>query len=82
MPTDSDVPKAIVMFSSGVGSWAAARRYADEHGTAGMVLLFAESTTLYGPRVTAEDLQKAIDACIGATHYDTEHELERLLNSF
>lgn len=32
----------VVMFSSGAGSWAAARRVADEHGTDGLVLLFAD----------------------------------------
>jgi hypothetical protein len=30
------------MFSSGAGSWAAARRVADTHGTDGLVLLFAD----------------------------------------
>jgi hypothetical protein len=34
--------KRVVTFSSGAGSWAAARRVADEHGTADMVLLFAD----------------------------------------
>ncbi len=32
----------VVMFSSGAGSWAAARRVADEHGTEGLTLLFAD----------------------------------------
>ncbi len=32
----------VVMFSSGAGSWAAARRVADEHGTDDLVLLFAD----------------------------------------
>lgn len=32
----------VVMFSSGAGSWAAARRVADEHGTDGLVLLFSD----------------------------------------
>lgn len=32
----------VVMFSSGVGSWAAARRVADRHGTGGLVLLFCD----------------------------------------
>lgn len=35
----------VVMFSGGVGSWAAARRVADVHGTEGMVLLFADTLT-------------------------------------
>ncbi len=33
----------LVMFSSGISSWAAAKRYAEEKGTAGMVLLFADT---------------------------------------
>lgn len=36
-------PKAVVMFSSGITSWAAAKRYAETHGTDGMVLLFADT---------------------------------------
>jgi 3'-phosphoadenosine 5'-phosphosulfate sulfotransferase (PAPS reductase)/FAD synthetase len=35
--------KHIVMFSGGVGSWAAAKRVAAKHGTADMVLLFADT---------------------------------------
>jgi hypothetical protein len=35
-------PRHVVMFSSGAGSWAAARRVADQHGTDGLVLLFAD----------------------------------------
>jgi len=35
--------KRVVMFSGGIGSWAAARRVADEHGTADMTLLFADT---------------------------------------
>lgn len=34
--------KHVVMFSSGVGSWAAARRVADEHGTDNLFLVFAD----------------------------------------
>lgn len=33
----------VVMFSGGVGSWATARRVADEYGTDGLVLLFADT---------------------------------------
>ena len=36
-------PKAVVMFSSGITSWAAGKRYAETHGTEGMVLLFADT---------------------------------------
>jgi 3'-phosphoadenosine 5'-phosphosulfate sulfotransferase (PAPS reductase)/FAD synthetase len=34
---------ALVMFSSGITSWAAAKRYAQTNGTDGMVLLFADT---------------------------------------
>jgi 3'-phosphoadenosine 5'-phosphosulfate sulfotransferase (PAPS reductase)/FAD synthetase len=34
---------AVSMFSSGITSWAASKRYAQEHGTEGMVLLFADT---------------------------------------
>ena len=33
----------IVMFSGGIGSWAAAKRVADEHGTKHLTLLFADT---------------------------------------
>ena len=35
--------KHVVMFSSGAGSWMAAKRVAAEHGTSRMVLLFADT---------------------------------------
>jgi 3'-phosphoadenosine 5'-phosphosulfate sulfotransferase (PAPS reductase)/FAD synthetase len=35
--------KSIVTFSSGISSWAAGKRYAEIHGTDGMVLLFADT---------------------------------------
>lgn len=35
--------KALVMFSSGISSWAAAKRYAEINGTDGMALLFADT---------------------------------------
>jgi len=35
--------KSVVMFSSGISSWAAAKRYAGEHGAKGMVLVFADT---------------------------------------
>jgi hypothetical protein len=35
----------VVMFSGGIGSWAAARRVADAHGTDGLTLLFADTRT-------------------------------------
>lgn len=37
--------KHVVMFSGGVGSWAAAKRVAERHGTADMVLLFTDTKT-------------------------------------
>lgn len=35
--------KAVVLFSGGITSWAAGKRYAEQHGTKGMVLLFADT---------------------------------------
>lgn len=37
--------KRVVMFSGGVGSWAAAKRVAAHYGTDGLVLLFADTRT-------------------------------------
>jgi 3'-phosphoadenosine 5'-phosphosulfate sulfotransferase (PAPS reductase)/FAD synthetase len=53
----------VVMFSGGVGSWAAAKRVAHEHGTDGMVLLFTDT------RMEDPDLYRFIEegaANIGA----------------
>lgn len=36
---------AVSLFSGGVASWGAARRYADQHGTEGLVLLFTDTRT-------------------------------------
>lgn len=36
-------PKRVIMFSSGISSWAAAKRRAEQFGTDGMVLLFADT---------------------------------------
>lgn len=47
--------KHIVMFSGGVGSWAAAKRVAERAGTADMVLLFADTLT------EDEDLYRFLD---------------------
>jgi len=33
----------VVMFSGGIGSWAAAKRVAAVHGTAGLILLFTDT---------------------------------------
>jgi len=35
----------VIQFSGGIGSWAAARRVADQHGTKNLVLLFADILT-------------------------------------
>lgn len=35
----------VIQFSGGIGSWAAARRVADQHGTKNLVLLFADVLT-------------------------------------
>lgn len=35
--------KHVVMFSGGIGSWAAAKRVAAEHGTADLTLLFTDT---------------------------------------
>ncbi len=45
----------VVMFSGGVGSWACARRVAVQHGTADLVLLFADT------RVEDDDLHRFRD---------------------
>jgi hypothetical protein len=37
------VPRWVAQFSGGIGSWAAARRFADANGTEGGVLLFADT---------------------------------------
>lgn len=34
--------KHVVMFSGGIGSWATAKRVAEEHGTDDLILLFAD----------------------------------------
>ncbi len=47
--------KRVVMFSGGAGSWAAAKRVAERHGTADMVLLFTDTKT------EDEDLYRFID---------------------
>lgn len=36
------MPKRVIMFSSGAGSWAAAKRVADKHGTEDLFLVFAD----------------------------------------
>lgn len=45
----------IVQFSGGIGSWAAAQRVVDEHGTDDVVLLFADT------QVEDEDLYRFLD---------------------
>lgn len=38
-----DDARNVVMFSGGAGSWAAAKRVADQYGTDGLILLFADT---------------------------------------
>lgn len=45
----------VVMFSGGAGSWAAAKRVAEKHGTEGLVLLFADTL------MEDEDLYRFLD---------------------
>lgn len=45
----------IVMFSGGVGSWAAAKRVAEKHGTDNLILLFADTL------IEDEDLYRFIE---------------------
>lgn len=47
--------KRVVMFSSGAGSWAAARRVAAEHGTDGLTLLFTDVAGAGGNPHAGED---------------------------
>lgn len=47
--------KRVVMFSGGVGSWAAARRTVEAHGSAGVVLLFTDT------RIEDPDLYRFLD---------------------
>jgi 3'-phosphoadenosine 5'-phosphosulfate sulfotransferase (PAPS reductase)/FAD synthetase len=42
-PMNEQKYRAVAMFSSGISSWAAAKRYAEEHSIDGMVLLFADT---------------------------------------
>jgi len=46
--------KHVIMFSGGIGSWATAKRVAEKHGTANLVLLFADT------RAEDEDLYRFI----------------------
>ena len=45
----------VVMFSGGVGSWAAAKRVAEKHGTDNLILLFADTL------IEDEDLYRFLD---------------------
>jgi hypothetical protein len=47
--------KHVVMFSGGIGSWAAAKRVAAEHGTAELTLLFTDTL------IEDEDLYRFLD---------------------
>jgi hypothetical protein len=41
--SESNVMRHVVMFSGGIGSWAAAKRAAERYGTTGLTLLFADT---------------------------------------
>lgn len=45
----------VVMFSGGIGSWAAAKRVAERHGTDGLILLFTDTL------IEDEDLYRFLD---------------------
>lgn len=51
----TETVRHVVMFSGGVGSWAAARRVVGRHGTAGVTLLFADTL------IEDEDLYRFLD---------------------
>jgi hypothetical protein len=50
--------KHVVQFSGGVGSWAAAKRVAEQHGTDDLVLLFADTM------IEDEDLYRFVDEAV------------------
>lgn len=52
---DAEALKHVVMFSGGIGSWAAAKRVAGRYGTDGLTLLFADTL------MEDEDLYRFID---------------------
>jgi hypothetical protein len=49
------MPKHVVMFSGGIGSWAAAKRVAERHGTDNLVLLFTDT------KIEDPDLYRFLD---------------------
>jgi len=49
------VTRHVVQFSGGIGSWAATQRVIAEHGTADLVLLFADT------KVEDDDLYRFLD---------------------
>jgi hypothetical protein len=51
----TDTVENVVMFSGGVGSWAAAKRVAEKHGTDRLTLLFADT------RIEDPDLYRFVD---------------------
>lgn len=55
VPLSKDSQSHVVMFSGGLGSWAAAKRVAEKFGTAGMTLLFTDT------RMEDEDLYRFLD---------------------
>lgn len=80
-------PCHVVMFSGGVGSWAAAKRVVERHGKDGVVLLFADTL------IEDEDLYRSLDDYAanigipvtriqdGRTPWDVFHDVKFLGNS-
>jgi hypothetical protein len=77
----------VVMFSGGIGSWAAAKRVAERHGTADLTLLFTDT------RMEDEDLYRFLDQAAanvgghfirlaeGRTPWEVFHDVRFLGNS-
>lgn len=61
---------AVASYSGGVSSWAAAKRYAEKHGTGGLVLLFAD--TLAGHPTTYRFLIQGAANIYGLTETCSE----------
>lgn len=79
--------KRVVMFSGGVGSWMAAKRVAERHGTEHMVLLFTdtliEDEDLYRflPEAAANVGAPLVRVADGRTPWEVFHDVRLLGNS-
>jgi hypothetical protein len=49
------MPEHVVMFSGGLGSWMTAKRVAEQHGTDGLTLLFADVSSDRSPHVGEDE---------------------------